>query len=107
MVGPEDRAGAVFSALADPTRRSVMRRVAERGSATATELAAELPVSRQAVAKHLGTLEDAGLVAAARQGRETRFTVTPDGLHDAMAWLTEVGAAWDRRLARLRRHLGS
>jgi DNA-binding transcriptional ArsR family regulator len=105
-VGQEERAGAVFSALADPTRRSVMRRVAERGSATATELAAELPITRQAVAKHLGALEDAGLVEATRSGRETRFTLTPDPLHDAMAWLAEVGAAWDRRLARLRRHLG-
>ncbi|HEX8581600.1 MAG TPA: metalloregulator ArsR/SmtB family transcription factor [Acidimicrobiales bacterium] len=105
-MGQEERAGAVFSALADPTRRSVMRRVAERGSATATELAAELPITRQAVAKHLGALEDAGLVEATRSGRETRFTLTPDPLHDAMAWLAEVGAAWDRRLARLRRHLG-
>ena len=104
-LGGGDRAGAVFAALADPTRRSVMQRVAERGSATATELAAELPVTRQAVAKHLGALEQAGLVAATRQGRETRFTVTPEPLTDAMAWLADVGAAWDRRLAGLRRHL--
>ena len=103
---PEERVGAVFSALADPTRRSVMQRVAERGSATATELAAELPITRQAVAKHLGALEDAGLVAASRLGRETRFTLTPAPLADVVAWLADVGAAWDRRLAGLERHLG-
>lgn len=101
----DERVGAVFSALADPTRRSLMQQVAERGTATATELAAGLPITRQAVAKHLGTLQDAGLVAAERLGRETRFSLTPDPLHDAMAWLADVGAAWDRRLERLRRHL--
>lgn len=104
-MGDDRHVGAIFSALADPTRRSVVRRVAERGSVTATELAAELPMTRQAVAKHLGALEDAGLVVGARQGRETRFTLTPAPLDDAMAWLADVGAAWDRRLDGLRRHL--
>ena len=68
--------GAVFEALADPTRRAVLRDVAEQGPRTATELAADLPVTRQAVAKHLAVLREAGLVAPARTGRETRFTAT-------------------------------
>lgn len=97
----EARAGAVFEALADPTRRSVLQEVAARGPVTATELAADLPVSRQAIAKHLTILRAAGLVAAERAGRETRFSATPAPMVDASRWLEATGAAWDGRLARL------
>jgi DNA-binding transcriptional ArsR family regulator len=97
----EARAGRVFEALADPTRRAVLRRVAEDGPRTATELAASLPISRQAVAKHLGVLHEAGLVLPAREGRELRFTARLEPLADTQAWLAATGAAWDRRLARL------
>ena len=69
----EARAGAVFDALSDSTRRQVLRGVAERGPVTATELATVLPITRQAVAKHLGVLRDAGLVEPERVGRETLF----------------------------------
>jgi DNA-binding transcriptional ArsR family regulator len=93
----------VFSALADPTRRFVLETLATRGDATATELAAELPVTRQAVAKHLAALGDAGLVDARRAGRETRYRLTPEPLGDAVGWLERV---WEERLAALRRHLG-
>jgi DNA-binding transcriptional ArsR family regulator len=68
-----DRIDAVFSALADGRRRVVLEMLAECGSATATELAANLPVTRQAVAKHLGSLGDAGLVTVTRSGREARY----------------------------------
>ena len=101
----DDRADAVFSALADPTRRRVVRCLAEDGPATATELAGRLPVTRQAVAKHLGALGDAGLVEGERTGRELRYRLTPEPLTDAVAWMSDVGARWDRRLAALRRHL--
>jgi DNA-binding transcriptional ArsR family regulator len=101
---PEAQAGAVFDALADPTRRTVLRTVAERGPCTATEVAAGLPVSRQAVAKHLGVLRAAGLVAPQRAGRETHFTATPAPLTAAGRWLTDTGAAWDQRLHRLEHH---
>jgi DNA-binding transcriptional ArsR family regulator len=97
----------VFSALADPHRRYVLETLAARGTATATELANELPVTRQAVAKHLVTLGRAGLVESARVGRETRFHLTPQPLGDAVEWLTVVGAKWDERLEALRRHLAS
>jgi ArsR family transcriptional regulator, cadmium/lead-responsive transcriptional repressor len=97
--------GPVFEALGDPTRREVVRRLAEGGPASATQLASELPVSRQAVAKHLAALEDAGLVEGEREGRERRFRLTPAPLSEAAAWMTEVGAEWDRRLHRLRRRL--
>jgi DNA-binding transcriptional ArsR family regulator len=93
----------VFSALADPTRRFVLETLAARGDATATELAAELPVTRQAVSKHLAALGDAGLVDARRAGRETRYRLTPEPLGDAVGWLERI---WDERLAALRRHLG-
>lgn len=98
----EERAGAVFSALADPTRRQVVRLLAERGGVTATEGAAVLPVTRQAVAKHLQALADAGLVDAERLGRELRFRLTPEPFAAAAAWMAGVGAEWDVRLTRLR-----
>ena len=97
------RAGAVFEALADPTRRAVLRDVVAHGPRTATEVAADLPVSRQAVAKHLGVLRDAGLVAHERAGREARFTATLAPFADAERWLHNAGAAWDDRLQRLER----
>ena len=95
------RPGAVFEALADPTRRQVVRRLAESGPATATELAGELPVTRQAVAKHLATLAEAGLVTSDRHGRETRFSFTPQPLADAVSWMADVGRQWDDRLQAL------
>lgn len=103
-VGPDDAGpDAVFAALADATRRDVLRAVGRRGQATATELTDDVPVSRQAVAKHLQVLAAAGLVAAERQGREQRYRVTPAPMDDALRWMVEVGAAWDDRLGRLRR----
>jgi predicted ArsR family transcriptional regulator len=81
--------------------------VATRGTATATELAAELPVTRQAVAKQLSALADAGLLQATRTGRETRYAVTPAPLEDAVEWMVSVGIAWDERLGALRRSLAN
>lgn len=103
----EASAGAVFESLADPTRRTVLRAVAEEGPLTATELAARLPVTRQAVAKHLEVLRAAGLVTSAREGRDVRFSFDARPLDDAVAWITAVGARWDRRLAALRDRVGS
>ena len=98
MNGPN----AVFAALADATRRQLMGMLAEGGPTTATRLAAALPITRQAVAKHLDVLEAGGLVHATRAGRETRWSLDPAPLDDAAAWIAEVGAGWDRRLAALR-----
>ena len=94
----------VFAALADPTRRQVVQALAA-GAATATELAEQFPVSRQAVAKHLGALGDAGLVEATREGREVRYRLNPAPMAEAMAWMVAVGAEWDRRLTSLERHV--
>jgi DNA-binding transcriptional ArsR family regulator len=93
--------GALFAALADPTRRQVIRSLSGAEPVTASGLAAELPMTRQAIAKHLGPLERAGLVEPRREGRETRYRLTPEPLDGAIAWMEEVGARWDRSLARL------
>ena len=95
---------ATFAALGGPTRRRVGGLLAERGGATARGVARELPVTRQAIAKHLAALDAAGLVHAAREGRDVRYRVTPAPLEDAVAWMTRVGGEWDARLARLARH---
>ena len=101
-----DHAGAVFGALSDPTRRRLLAKLADRPAATATELASELPISRQAVLKHLSALADAGLLDRQRSGREVRYRVTPAPLSDAVSWMADVGGQWDERLAALGRQLG-
>jgi DNA-binding transcriptional ArsR family regulator len=93
----------VFHALSDPTRRRIARLLAAEPGLTASGLAGELPVSRQAIAKHLGVLRAAGLAEVQRDGREARYTFTPDPLRDAVSWMAQTGAAWDKRLARLAR----
>ncbi len=101
-----DRVDLVFTALADPSRRFVLETLATRGTATPTELADELPVTRQAVAKHLAALRTAGLVRSHRRGRENRYELDPAPLGDAAGWIAQVGTQWDTRLEALARHLG-
>lgn len=98
-------ADAIFQALADPTRRAVIRALSESGPATLSELSSKLPVSRQAVAKHLALLRDAGLVLPRGDVRGRRYELTPAPLSEAMGWIVDVGAGWDDRLARLKRHV--
>lgn len=95
----------VFTALADPTRRELVRLMNERPTVTASALAADLPMTRQAIAKHLAGLADAGLARSQRSGRETQYALTPEPLADAMAWMLAAGARWDDRLDRLERSL--
>jgi DNA-binding transcriptional ArsR family regulator len=93
---------AVFAALADPTRRRVLRLVAERGPTSATLLERELPVTRQAIVKHLVVLSRAGLVSGQRAGQEVRYTLMPERLDEVSSWIADVGSRWDERLERLR-----
>lgn len=90
-------AAEVFAALGDRYRMGILRELGLR-PASATALAAEAPVTRQAVVKHLRVLERAGLVAARREGRQVLYNVRRDGLEAPVRWLDEVAAAWDRRL---------
>jgi DNA-binding transcriptional ArsR family regulator len=93
--------GPVFLALADQTRRELFSDVVAAGPVTATELASDRDISRQAVAKHLEVLGRAGLVEGRRSGREVRFQAETAALDGAIEWMQQAGAAWDRRLARL------
>ena len=89
----------VFSALADPTRREVIEALAERGGATATELAADMPVTRQAIAKHLTHLNRKGIAIPQRRGRETRYHLTPGPFVQAIVWLDGVSGQARRHAA--------
>jgi DNA-binding transcriptional ArsR family regulator len=92
----------VFAALADPTRRQLLEALAQRPPASATALAEGLPVSRQAVAKHLVTLRESELVTSHRVGKEVLFSVCPDQLTATASWMTTLAATWTERLQLLR-----
>lgn len=92
---------AVFAALGDDTRWQILQRVGHQ-AASASALANELPVTRQAVARHLEVLHAAGLVERQRHGRELRYRAIGAALSVAAAELEQIAAGWDRRLARLR-----
>jgi DNA-binding transcriptional ArsR family regulator len=103
--GGDEHVDAVFAALADGTRRTVLRTVVTDGPITATTIADELPVSRQAVAKHLQILQAAGLVQAERAGRESRYEASTAALRAAVDWIEATDAAWSRRLGDLGREV--
>ena len=97
-----EAADVVFAALADPTRRRVLRLVAERGPTSATLLQGQLSVTRQAIVKHLVVLSRAGLVTGQRAGQEVRYALVPEPLDEVSQWIADIGSRWDERLARLR-----
>ncbi len=94
---------SVLGALADPTRRRLLDAMSESGQATASRLAGGLPISRQAVVKHLAVLDAAGLVESTKVGREVRYAVRPEALDRTARWMASLAADWDRRLARIKR----
>jgi DNA-binding transcriptional ArsR family regulator len=91
----------LWSAIGDPTRRRLLDLLLADGSGTATSLSEQLPVTRQAVAKHLGVLDRVGLVTVTPLGREMRYEVDDAQLARAAAQLAAVGATWDARLRRI------
>nr|WSX48098.1 metalloregulator ArsR/SmtB family transcription factor [Streptomyces sp. NBC_00974] len=101
--GVDEVVNSVLAALADPTRRRLLDLLAARREATATTLADGLPVSRQAVVKHLAVLDAAGLVSGSRVGREVRYTVRPAALDATARWMATLATDWDRRLAAIKR----
>lgn len=92
----------LWSAIGDPTRRRMLDLLLTDGTGTATSLSEHLPVTRQAVAKHLAVLDRVGLVHGTAAGREKQFRVDDAQLARAVAQLTDVGAAWDSRLRRIK-----
>ncbi|MFI9010130.1 ArsR/SmtB family transcription factor [Actinosynnema sp. NPDC053489] len=98
-----EEVGSVLVALADPTRRRLLDILAAQGAVTATTLAERLPVSRQAIVKHLAVLDAAGLVVGSRVGREVRYSLRPAGLDTTTRWMSSLAADWDRRLAAIKR----
>ena len=96
-----DTVGRVLTALADSTRRDVLTALGS-SPATATDLARGLPITRQAVVKHLTVLERSSLVRSSRSGREVRFEVRPETLTQAADWMTALAAQWDGRLTLLK-----
>lgn len=98
-----DKVGLVFAALADPTRRRVVETLLHDGVTSVPSLTSVLPISRQAVAKHLAALDHAGLLERApASGREVRYQLRGDALAPATVWLQNAETAWERRLARLK-----
>jgi DNA-binding transcriptional ArsR family regulator len=93
----------LWSAVGDPTRRRMLDLLLTDGSGTATSLSEHLPVTRQAVAKHLIVLDRAGLVRATVAGREKQYRVDQVQLARAVAQLADVGSQWDARLRRIKR----
>ena len=93
----------LWSAIGDPTRRRMLDLLLIEGGGTATTLGRRLPITRQAVAKHLGVLDRVGLVQATPAGREKRYRVDDAQLARAVTQLSSVGSAWDARLQRIKR----
>ena len=92
----------VFSALADTNRRRLLANLAESSPKTATQLAQEFPITRQGIMKHLNLLVKAGLVQTQAQGREKRYSFTPEPLQGVSDWIEAIEAKWDARLQRLK-----
>ncbi|MEM8705892.1 MAG: winged helix-turn-helix domain-containing protein [Actinomycetota bacterium] len=88
----------VFAAIADDNRRAIFDLLVRDGGGTATNLASSIGITRQAAAKHLAILAEAGLASSERIGRETQFRAVPAGLDPLRTWVDATGAAWDQRL---------
>ncbi|HEV7584456.1 MAG TPA: metalloregulator ArsR/SmtB family transcription factor [Solirubrobacteraceae bacterium] len=98
-----DQVGLVFAALADPTRRQMVQALLRDRTTTVPALTATLPISRQAVAKHISTLDNAGLIERAPAGgREVSYRLRSGGLGPALEWIRDAESAWDERLGRLK-----
>jgi len=91
-----DPISGIFAALADPTRRAIVARLAQ-GEATVNELAAPFPISMQAVSKHLNVLEKAGLIVRTREAQWRRCRIEPGPLRDLASWVAQYRTLWDQR----------
>ena len=96
---------AVFLALADPTRRWLIERLTTMETATASNIADQLPITRQAISKHFGVLVEAGLADCRQVGRERQYSLVPEQLDAAAGWIESVAQQWDQRLKKLEQFL--
>jgi DNA-binding transcriptional ArsR family regulator len=101
---PADQLSATFAALADPTRRAILARLAE-GDATVTELAKPFRVSMPAISRHLKVLEGAGLISRNREAQFRPTSLRPEALEEATAWMETRREMWESRVNRLAEHL--
>jgi DNA-binding transcriptional ArsR family regulator len=97
----------LFSALGDPTRRALIEQLARVGPVSASMLALDYDLTRQAIVKHLASLQAAGIVSSERHGNEVRYGLRPGALEGAAEWLERVGSQWDRRLVALNKRLAN
>jgi DNA-binding transcriptional ArsR family regulator len=104
-VMPKAEPAAIFAALGEPTRCRLVDRLGDGAPRSISTLARDVPMSRQALTKHLRVLEAAGLASAERDGRETLFRIDPAGLLVAEAWIGTVSRQWDAAIDRLKRHV--
>ncbi len=93
----------MLAALSDPMRQRILERLSSEGAMSASEMAAGLPISRQAIVKHLRILERGGLVEAHNNGRSVEFSVQPERTTQAAHWLAQTAAEWEQRIDALRR----
>jgi DNA-binding transcriptional ArsR family regulator len=101
---PADQLSLTFAALADPTRRAILTRLAE-GEATVNELAAPFPISKPAVSRHLKVLEHAGLIVRGREAQWRPSRMQAEPLDDAVEWMQSRKRTWEARIDRLDAHL--
>jgi DNA-binding transcriptional ArsR family regulator len=104
---PKDLEQRVFAALADPTRRLLVEILSAEGAKTSTEFAQELPITRQGVSKHLKILAEADLVSVRQEGRERRYSLTPQPLAQTVSWVEAVTEQWNKRLQALYDYLAT
>ena len=100
-----EQAAPLFAALSDPTRLRLVERLSQEGPLPISALAQDLPISRQAVTKHLVALEDVDLATSRREGRERIFELRPERLSIVHRYLDQISRQWDRALDRLRAHV--
>lgn len=102
---PKAEPAAVFAALGEPTRIGLLDRLGDGVPRSIARLAEGMPISRQALSKHLRVLEGAGLASATRDGRQTLYRIDPSGLLVAEAWIGDISRQWDSAIDRLKRHV--
>ena len=102
---PTPELAQLFAALGEPTRLSVVDRLRDGSERSIAAMATDLPISRQALTKHLKTLEAVGIANSRRLGRETVYRIDPAGLVAAERWIADVSKQWDRTIDRLKRHV--